>query len=134
MPIQKTQSDSQGQPIGSVSLVTGANGRTGKELIKMLLNRGDKVIALVKRKDSILQLPPGVVPLLGDVTDAAVMNEACKGVDNVYHLAAIVSQYKAITEEIMKVNVEGTVNIMRACEQNRVQHVVFLSTLDVYGH
>lgn len=133
MPTQTTQSDSQGA-VGRVSLVTGANGKTGKELIKMLLNRGDKVLALVKRRDSILHLPQGVFPVLGDVTDAAVMNEACRGVDNVYHLAAIVSQYRAITEEIMKVNVEGTMNIMRACEHNHVKHVVFVSTLDVYGH
>ncbi|MDE1762455.1 MAG: NAD(P)-dependent oxidoreductase [Candidatus Micrarchaeota archaeon] len=134
MPTPKTQSDPQSPEAGSVSLVTGASGKTGKELIKMLLNRGDRVIALVKRKDSILHLPSGVVPFLGDITDAEVMKEACKGVDNVYHLAAIVSQYRAITEEIMKVNVEGTVNIMRACEQNRVKHVIFLSSLDVYGH
>jgi len=134
MATPNPKTDSANQGAGRVSLVTGANGKTGKELIKMLLNKGDRVRALVKRRESIMQLPPGVVPFLGDVTDAAVMDEACKGVDNVYHLAAIVSQYRAITEEIMKVNVEGTVNIMRACEHNHVKHVVFLSSLDVYGH
>ncbi|MDE1850716.1 MAG: NAD(P)-dependent oxidoreductase [Candidatus Micrarchaeota archaeon] len=134
MPTSNPKSGSTAPNGGRISLVTGANGRTGKELIKMLLNRGDRVRALVKRRDLIMQLPPGVMPFIGDVTDAAVMDEACQGVDNVYHLAAIVSQYRAITEEIMKVNVVGTVNIMRACEHNHVKHVIFLSSLDVYGH
>lgn len=119
---------------GKVSFVTGANGRVGIQLIRMLLKRGDKVRALVKKKEFILQLPPGVIPFLGDITDMKVLNDACKGADNVYHLAAIVSEYRAGTEEIMRVNVEGTDNIMRACEANKVKHVIFLSSLDVYGH
>ncbi|MDE1846358.1 MAG: NAD(P)-dependent oxidoreductase [Candidatus Micrarchaeota archaeon] len=117
-----------------VSFVTGANGKTGKELIKMLLKRGDKVHALVTSKEYILQLPPGVIPFLGDINNLAVLKEACKGVDNIYHLAAIVSEYQAGTEEIMRVNVEGTHNIMEAAKESRVKHVIFLSTLDVYGH
>ena len=129
----KTTSSQKGES-GQVSLVTGANGKMGKELIKLLLKKGDAVRALVKRKEIILQLPPGVIPYLGDITDAKVLQEACKGVDNVYHLAAIVSEYKALTEEIMRVNVEGTKNLMEACAQNRVKHVIYLSTLDVYGH
>lgn len=117
-----------------VSFVTGSNGKMGKELIKMLLKRGDRVHALVKRKEFVLELPPGVIPFLGDINDQKVLTEACEGVDNVYHLAAIVSEYQADTEEIMRVNVHGTHNIMAACAANNVKHVIFLSSLDVYGH
>ncbi|MDE1869494.1 MAG: NAD(P)-dependent oxidoreductase [Candidatus Micrarchaeota archaeon] len=129
-----TNPDSSMPRPSKVSFVTGANGKTGKELIKMLLKRGDKVHALVKRKEYILQLPPGVIPFLGDINDINVLKDACKGVDNVYHLAAIVSEYQAGTEEIMRVNVEGTHNIMEACASAKVKHVIFLSSLDVYGH
>ncbi|HVA82659.1 MAG TPA: NAD(P)-dependent oxidoreductase [Candidatus Aquilonibacter sp.] len=129
-----TNPDSVTAKRGKVSFVTGANGKTGKELIKMLLKRGDTVHALVKRKEYILQLPPGVIPFLGDINDMNVLKDACRGVDNVYHLAAIVSEYQAGTEEIMRVNVEGTHNIMEACAFANVKHVIFLSSLDVYGH
>ncbi|MGI0141669.1 MAG: NAD-dependent epimerase/dehydratase family protein [Candidatus Micrarchaeales archaeon] len=126
--------DSDSAKGAMTSLVTGANGKTGKQLIRMLLNRGDMVRALVKRKEFVLQLPQGVIPFLGDITDEHVLIDACKGVDNVYHLAAIVSEYRAVTEELMRVNVQGTDNIMKACEAAKVKHMVFLSTLDVYGH
>lgn len=117
-----------------VSFVTGANGKTGRELIKMLLKRGDKVHALVKSKEGVMDLPTGVIPFLGDINNLQVLTDACKGVNNVYHLAAIVSEYRVDTEEIMRVNVEGTHNIMEACAANSVDHVIFLSSLDVYGH
>jgi UDP-glucose 4-epimerase len=88
----------------------------------------------VKRKEFVVELSSGVVPFLGDINDSGVLAEACKGVDNVFHLAAIASEYKATTEEIMRVNVDGTRNVLEACEENGVQHFVFPSTLDVYGH
>ncbi|MDE1762213.1 MAG: NAD(P)-dependent oxidoreductase [Candidatus Micrarchaeota archaeon] len=117
-----------------VSLVTGANGKMGRELVKMLIKKGDTVRAVVKRKEMVLQLPPGVIPYIGDVTDSRVMRDALRGVDNVYHLAAIVSEYKFGTQEIMRVNVEGTKNIMEACAANDVRHMIYVSSLDVYGH
>ena len=119
---------------GKISVVTGANGKMGKQLIKQLLKRGDTVRALVKRKEMILELPTGVIPFLGDISDAKALGALCSGADYVFHLAAIVSAYKAATQEIMRVNVEGTRNMLEACEAGGVKHVVFMSTVDVYGH
>ncbi len=123
--------DDGGKP--EVSVVTGANGRLGRELIKLLLKRGDDVRALVKRKEFIVELPTGVVPYQGDINDPKALDEICKDADNVYHFAAIVSEYKATTEEIMRVNAEGTRSLMEACEANEVGHIIFTSSVDVYG-
>jgi nucleoside-diphosphate-sugar epimerase len=62
-----------------------------------------------------------------------VLNEACKDVDIVYHLAAIVSEYKEPTRKLMEVNVGGTENVLDACRRNGVEQMVFTSSIDVYG-
>jgi len=116
-----------------VDLVTGANGKLGKELVKSLLKKGDVVRALVRSKESIVELPPGVVPYIGDITHQRVLDDACNGVDNVYHLAAAVSEYKYTTEELIHINVEGTRNVLDAAEKGGAKHLIFTSTIDVYG-
>jgi len=116
-----------------VDLVTGANGKLGRELVKSLLKKGDVVRALVKSKENIVDLPPGVVPYIGDITHQKVLDDACIGVDNVYHLAAAVSEYRYTTEELIHINVEGTRNVLDAAEKGGAKHLIFTSTVDVYG-
>ncbi len=116
-----------------ISVVTGASGRLGKELIKILIKRGDVVRALVKRREMIIELPSGVVPYVGDISDTNVLNDMIAGADNVFHFAAIVNAYKTSTEEIMRVNVDGTRNVLDSCEKHGVKHFLFPSTVDVYG-
>jgi len=116
-----------------IDLVTGANGKLGRELIKSLLKKGDVVRALVRSKENIVELPPGVVPYIGDITHQKVLDDACNGVDNVYHLAAAVSEYKYTTEELIHINVEGTRNVLDAAEKGGAKHFIFTSTVDVYG-
>jgi len=116
-----------------VDLVTGANGKLGKELVKSLLKKGDVVRALVRSKENIVELPPGVVPYIGDITHQKVLDSACNGVDNVYHLAAAVSEYRYKTEELIHINVEGTRNVLDAAEKCGAKHLIFTSTIDVYG-
>ncbi len=116
------------------ALVTGASGRLGTRLIKELVDRGIKVRALVSKKESLIGLPSGVVPFVGDIKDKKVLNEACEGVDTVFHLAAVVSQYKVPVKELVRVNVDGTNDVIEACKTNRVRHIIFASSVDVYGN
>lgn len=116
-----------------VSLVTGANGRFGRVLIKELIGKGHTVRALVLDKSMTVELPTGVIPYVGDITDRNVVNSACKGADNVFHLAAIVSQHHQYAHEIVRVNAEGTHTILDGCEKNGVSHFLFTSSVDVYG-
>ena len=78
-------------------------------------------------------MPAGVVPYVGDLSNKKVLNEACKDVDLVYHLAAIVSEYKEPTKKLMEVNVGGTENVLDACRRNGVEQLIFTSSIDVYG-
>jgi nucleoside-diphosphate-sugar epimerase len=93
-------------------LVTGASGFVGRATCEELLRRGHEVIALVRRPGSE---PPGTSPQVGDLTDAASLQEAVPSQrpDAVIHLAAeIASQRDA--KKVWEVNAEGTRRLVEA--------------------
>lgn len=114
-------------------LVTGSTGRLGRALIKELLSRGYHVRAYAEKIEQLQALESGVVPFVGDITDRERLGKAMRGVSYVFHLAAIVSEYKAYTDELARVNVQGTANVVEACIRNRVKKLIYTSTVDVYG-
>ena len=72
------------------SLVTGAYGHLGANLVRALLERGDEVIAADKRQTEALKgLKVAYVPI--DVLDVKSLEAAFAGADRVFHLAAMVS-------------------------------------------
>lgn len=118
---------------GKVVFVTGGGGRVGRALSRALVRKGYVVRALSHDRQFMHTMPAGVIPYVGDLSDKAMMNEAFRGVDAVYHLAAIASQYKSDLKTLMNVNVKGTENVLDACRHNGVEHMIFTSTVDVYG-
>lgn len=114
-------------------LVTGGTGRLGRSVIKEFLRRKSIVRALVSGREAIMKLPSGTIPYVGDIKDEYVIRKACEGVDTVYHLAAIVSQYRASPNEIIRVNTEGTKSVVEASADGGAKHLVFTSSVDVYG-
>lgn len=116
-----------------VAFVTGGTGRLGRSLVRALQRDGYTVRVLASSKDFMHDVQTGIVPYVGDITNKKTLNEGFRGVDVVYHLAAIVSEYRANTNELMRVNVQGTANVLDACRANGVAHLVFASTVDVYG-
>ncbi len=114
-------------------LITGGEGRLGRALSRRLLEKGFKVKALVKNRESVHTLPGGVIPYVGDVRNEQGLREACRGVDIVYHLAAVVSQYRYSAAEISRINAEGTGNMLEVSEEEGVERFIFSSSIDVYG-
>ncbi len=114
-------------------LVTGASGRLGNAVTRELVTSGKIVKALVSRREDIYKLPQGCIPVLGNVLQEGALEHATRDIDVVYHFAAIVSQYKESAERIIEVNVEGTRNLLAACEKSGVGKFIFPSSVDVYG-
>ncbi|MBN2518180.1 MAG: NAD(P)-dependent oxidoreductase [Candidatus Altiarchaeota archaeon] len=110
-------------------LVTGGNGRIGRELVKSLLLRGQEVLVLDARIDP---RSDRVKQIQSDLTDLEKLDYFMQGVKIVYHLAASID-YKASKKELYKKNVETTKNLINAALKNNVQQFVFMSTTSVYG-
>ena len=108
-------------------LVTGASGFIGRATCEELGRRGHEVVALVRRAGSE---PPGTRALVGDMTDAASLQEAVpsQNAEAVVHLAAeIASQRDA--RKIREVNVEGTRRLLEACMADGAPRFVLASTV-----
>ncbi len=131
----------------TVDLVTGATSALGRAITKKLLSEGDEVRVLVKEQPSNIEawksMPTGVIPYVADLTlkdstDKQALVEATAGVDNVFHLAAAVYNYKNTYRTLMNVNVEGTENlldaILEANADKREIQFILASSVSVYGH
>ena len=124
---------------GRCIAVTGASGFVGRYLVPALLDRGDRVRALVRRADRGKVLKQaGADLIVGDLLQPASLVRALNGADAVVHLAAVADSSDALLNE--EVNVGGSRNLAQACVQAGVQRVVnFSSTCagrklqDAYG-
>ena len=116
--------------------VTGATGFLGSYLVRNLLHRGFTVKAL-RRKNSDLSLlgdqANRVTWVTGDLLDITSMEEALDGVTKVYHAAAIVSFDPKLRSRMMKVNVEGTANVVNLSLAHQVKKLVHVSSVSALG-
>ena len=113
--------------------VTGATGFVGGEIVKQLIGRGHKVVALVRspQKASILKAL-GVEIHAGDITDRETLRVPMTGVDGVFHVAA---WYKVGVKEPLadQINVDGTRNVLQAMKTLEIPHGVYTSTVAVFS-
>jgi NAD dependent epimerase/dehydratase len=125
-------------------LVTGADGFIGSHLVEKLLDDGHKVKAFVyynsfnswgwldtfpKEKLNQIEI------FAGDVRDPNGVRTALKGVDIVYHLAALIAipySYHS-PDSYVDTNVKGTLNILQAARDYNIERVLVTSTSEVYG-
>jgi len=117
-------------------LVTGAAGFTGSHLVKALLGRGYKVRALVRNTPLDLE-HENLECFKGDIQSAQKMDEACRGIDTVFHTAAFIATMggsavsKSYRDQAFAINVDGTLNVIRASQNNDVGRLVHTSSVDV---
>lgn len=117
-------------------LITGGFGYVGGRLSQHLANiYGDINIKILVRRNSYV--PDWAVSktiATGDVLDVSSLKSACEGVDTVIHLAAlneIDSQKNPLAA--LRVNGEGTLNMINASIANNVKRIIYFSTFHVYG-
>ena len=115
-------------------LVTGATGFTGGALAKKLCGRGDQVVALVRKTSNTEALESlGVELVYGDISDAQAVLKAAKGVDIIYHIAAVYRTAGHPDEYYESINVGGVQNVIDAARANHVNRTVHCSTIGVHG-
>jgi NAD dependent epimerase/dehydratase len=125
-------------------LVTGADGFIGSHLVERLLDEGHTVRAFVfynsfnswgwldtLSKDKLAQIEI----FAGDVRDPYGVRAAMKGMDIVYHLAALIAipySYHS-PDNYVDTNIKGTLNIVQAARDLNTERILVTSTSEVYG-
>lgn len=114
--------------------VTGATGYIGHALTKELVRKGHAVSALVRSKEKASDLAAiGVQLYLGDLDNRQLLEQAMKGTDAVFHLAAYARIWPYDAAVYERINVRGTHHVLDAAHKCEVQKVVVTSTANVYG-
>lgn len=122
-------------------LVTGADGFIGSHLTQALLAEGLQVRALCLYNSfgnlgwlEGIELP-GLETVLGDVRDPDFCRELCRGVDTVFHLAALIAIPYSYTapDSYVDTNIRGTLNMLQGARAAAVERIIVTSTSEVYG-
>ena len=125
-------------------LITGADGFIGSHLVEKLLEEGYNVRAFVyynsfnswgwldtldKNKLSKIEI------FSGDIRDPNGVKEAMKGIDIVFHLAALIAipfSYHS-PDSYVDTNIKGTLNVLQAARDLKTKRILITSTSEVYG-
>lgn len=115
-------------------LITGATGFIGSHLMDRNLKEGNKVRILALPHDPVAKdyEDRGVEVIYGDIRDEQAVDRAVEGMQIVFHLAAVVTDW-APERLFEEVNVGGTRNVCKACIKHNVDRLVEVSTNDVFG-
>jgi nucleoside-diphosphate-sugar epimerase len=115
------------------TLITGATGLVGHHLVQALQERGDTVRALVLPTEDTTWLDArGVTSYRGDIRQSETLTQPMRGVDTVFHLAAMQGVWLPM-KEYVAVNVTGTEHVCRAALAAGVRRLVHVSSWTVYG-
>lgn len=125
-------------------LVTGADGFIGSHLVEKLVNEGNKVRAFVYYNsfnswgwlDSFSkEMLSEIDVFTGDIRDPNGVRKAVEGMDEVYHLAALIAipfSYHS-PDTYVDTNIKGTLNILQAARSLETSRLLVTSTSEVYG-
>jgi dihydroflavonol-4-reductase len=116
-----------------LTLVTGATGLVGNNLVRLLRDRGEAVRVLARASSDSRALAGLDVEIVsGDVRDDQAVAHACRGADCVIHCAGHVRIGWAQPELYQAINVDGTRNVAQACQRLGMR-LVHVSSTDVFG-
>lgn len=125
-------------------LVTGADGFIGSHLTEQLVKAGYPVKAFVfynsfGRRGWLDTLPVDIQKEIeffsGDIRDPNGVREAIKGVDGIFHLAALIAipfSYHS-PDSYVDTNIKGTLNVLQAARAMETSKILITSTSEVYG-
>ena len=119
-------------------LVTGGSGFIGSALVKALLGRGETVRVFDDNSRGAVrrlrEVERDIEFVCGDIRDAAAVDAAVRGVDEVHHLAFVngTATFYSQPDLVLDVGVKGIVNVIDACRRHGVGRLVLASSSEVY--
>jgi len=106
-------------------LVTGAAGFIGSALVHRLASESHQVVGIIHHSQPKF-FHKNIEYAAGDITNQKFIKSVMRQIDVVFHCAAIVKDYGP-KEEFLKINVEGTKNLVNVCEKQSIKRFIFLS-------
>jgi nucleoside-diphosphate-sugar epimerase len=113
-------------------LVTGGSGFIGSALVEALVRHGEAVRVFDDNSRGAMrrlgEVEREVEFIAGDIRDAAAVEAAMRGIDEVHHLVA----RRLAPDLVLDVGVKGIVNVIDGCRRHGVGHLVLASSSEVY--
>jgi nucleoside-diphosphate-sugar epimerase len=114
--------------------VSGATGFIGSRLVKELAGKGYIVHALYRSLSKTKELKhPNIVLFKGDILDSDSLDKAMNGCERAFHAAAFANIWDKDISRIYRLNIEGSMNVIRSAIRNKVKRIVCTSTAGVMG-
>ncbi|MEB8345921.1 SDR family NAD(P)-dependent oxidoreductase [Flavobacteriaceae bacterium KMM 6898] len=128
-------------------LVTGGTGLVGSHLLFTLVQQGVQVRAIHRAESDLsrvekifsyyseqsLKLFDNIEWVVADINNVPQLEKAFENIDQVYHCAALISFDPKDYEQLHKVNVEGTANIVNLCIANNIEKLCYVSSIAAIG-
>ena len=110
--------------------ITGATGFIGYHVTRLLREQQCDIRALVCPASEVAELKIlGVELIEGDLRDSGSVRRAMAGCDQVYHLAADYRLWVPDPDEMYRINIQGTRNILMAARDSGVKKIVYTSSV-----
>ena len=119
-------------------LITGGSGFLGSALVKALVRQGEAVRVFDDNSRGALrrlrEVEREIEFVSGDIRDAAAVDAAMRGIEEVHHLAFVngTATFYSAPDLVLDVGVKGIVNVIDACRQRGVGRLILASSSEVY--
>ena len=120
-------------------LITGVAGFIGSSLARAVLAQGDQVRGIdnlsTGKRENIAEIASKIDFREADLADLDAVHDACRGVDYLFHEAAIPSVPKSVLDPLgsNRANVDATVHVLIAARDAKVKRVVYAASSSAYG-
>jgi len=120
-------------------LVTGVAGFIGSTLARAVLAQGGKVVGFDNfssgKRENLADIQGRIDLHEADLLDLDALHQACRGVDFVFHEAAIPSVPRSVKDPLgnNRANVDGTLNVLVAARDAKVKRVIYAASSSAYG-
>ena len=122
---------------GITVLVTGGTGFIGAYIIQELITKGYSVKALHRSNNFPFYISKKTLSkvewIQGDILDVVTLENAMDNVDAIIHSAAIVSFDKKLREQMYRINVEGTANVVNLALEKNIKRLIHISSVAAIG-